>query len=645
MNRILLFLTAMIGLCMSTAIAGDDILFTIDGDAVNTSEFEYIYNKNNFNNKADYSDASLREYLDLYIKFRLKVKEAESMGLDKDPKLHRELKVYQEQLYNSFYDREKLGALLDEAIERSAHDIGISHIYVSAAKGSGEEKIKDAQEKIGEAYNMLKSGTSWNDVAKTYSEDKYTKDAAGYLGYYTALQIAHYPLENAAYNTKAGSYSGPVQTDLGFHIVKVNDKRPARGKIHVAVIKLNKKKDDPAYNIQIAENIKEIYNKAASGDDFAQLAKINSEDPTTAGKGGEMEWFGISKYDPTFEDVAFGLDKDNEISHPFETAGAWYILKRLEKKEGNSKDIDKDLITKKVKQSDRYKIQRKGHIQEILDRYGFELKQPSFIEFRKFAIGRFESNVFRFEEVETKSDVMNIAGNSYTNVQLGQYLTKNTYKYRRLPAANRFDQLFEDFKEEKAIEFHIYEYAKENKEYGALMNEYRDGILLFDLMEQKVWSKAVQDTAGLRAYFNTHRENFKNPESAEIRTFKVGSEKNAVFLSKALKNDPELINMSWLTKLRKKGIRTSHDKTVINKDDALASNFPWSKGIYTVKTESGIEVWQVTGILPQTNKRFEDSKGFAIAEYQEFLETQWVNELEDKYKVVIDEDVLSGLVK
>jgi len=411
------------------------------------------------------------------------------------------------------------------------------------------------------------------------------------------------------------------------------------------VIKLNKKKDDPAYNIQIAETIKEIYNKAASGDDFAQLARTHSQDPTTAGKGGEMEWFGISKYDPMFEDVAFGLDKDDEISHPFETSGAWYVLKRLEKKEGNSKDIDKDLITKKVKQSDRYKIQRKGHIQEILDGYGFELKQPSFNEFRKFAIDRFESSVFRFEEVETKTDVVNITGNSYTNVQLGQYLTKNTYKYRRLPAANRFDQFFEDFKEEKAIEFHIYEYAKENKEYGALMNEYRDGILLFDLMEQKVWSKAVQDTAGLRAYFNTHQENFKNPEMAEIRAYKAGSEKNAVLLSKALKSDPELIDMSWLTKLRKKDIRTSHDKMVVNKDDALASKISWAKGIYTVNMENGIEIWQVTDILPETNKRFEDSKGFAIAEYQEFLEAQWIDELKGKFKVVIDEDVLSGLVK
>lgn len=640
-----LLLLLSLWLALTSAKAGDgSVLFRIDGDPVSVGEFEYIYNKNNFNNKADYSEASLREYLDLFINFRLKVREAEARGLDKDPKLLSELKVYQEQLYNSFYDREKLNPLVDEAIARSASDVSVSHIYVSLQPGAADSTVAAAEAKINEAWEALEGGADWNTVTAAYSEDQYTRENGGELGWYTALQIAYYPLENAAWKTPPGSYSRPVRTGLGFHIVRVNDRRPARGLVRVAIIKLNKKQGDAAFNQQVAAQIDQIANELAGGKAWGDMVSAYSQDPSTRENGGEMEWFGISKYDPVFEEAAFSLDEPGQISEPVETSNAWYILKLVDRKRGEEQEFDRDVMARKVKQSDRYTEQRREHVAAILSEYGFELLEPGYSEYRAFAESEFAMNSNRFGQVES-APLVNICGTEYTNLDLAEYLTRHQFKYRQYGPAERFSRFFDDFKEEKAIAFHVIAYGEENTEYGALLNEYRDGILLFDLMEENVWTKAVQDTAGLRAYYEKNKTDFMLPERAVVRTYATGNKKSAAMLVKALKSDPELSDAAWLTKLRNKGIQTRHEERTVHHTDPDASKFAWAPGIYTVEGEAGTAVWRVTEILKESPRSFQDSRGFAIAAYQEYLEEQWIEELRSKYEVTIDEAVLLNLVK
>jgi peptidyl-prolyl cis-trans isomerase SurA len=629
-------------LCMSWFLnvnaSGDDILFKIDDTEVKVSEFEYIYNKNNFNNKADYSAASLKEYLDLYINFRLKVKEAEAEGLDKDPKLMSELKVYQEQLYNSFYDREVLKTLVDEVSERVKSDVSISHIYTNISQNKEAEKI------IKDAYTALERGVSFEDVAKKYSDDTYTKENGGKLGFYTALQISFYDLENAAFSTPVGQYSQPIKTSIGYHIIKVNEKRPALGKVKVAIIKLNKYEGQ--VNPKLGDKINMIYNEILSGKSFETSVAVYSEDVNTKEKAGELPWFGIAQYDSIFEQNAFALKKIGDISKPFETATGWYIIKLIDKKTPEDIINEKDELVTEIKKSERYKIQRQKHIDGIIKKHGYTLVQPDFDLFKAKIIAANKANV-KFEELVTPKTILTIGnGYSITDKEFQDFIANNGYRYKTSSEEEKFDKLFQSYLEERVNDFHIIEYGIENPEYGALLKEYRDGILLFDLMEKNVWSKAVQDSTGLKNFFDTHRANYKIPEKATVNKYVVKDLKTANFLINILKLDSNLEQAKNQAKLAKKKINTTPEPLVMDKGDEISKSIDWKKGgLKAAPLNEQYAVYQTTEIIPEKEREFKDAKGFAIAGYQEFLEKQWIQVLKQKFKVTVNENILNGMIR
>jgi peptidyl-prolyl cis-trans isomerase SurA len=623
---------------LNVSASGDDVLFRIEDTDVKVSEFEYIYKKNNFNNKADYSEASLKEYLDLYINFRLKVKEAEAEGLDKDVKLMSELKVYQEQLYNSFYDREVLKVLVDEVSERVKNDVSISHIYTNSSKNTDAEKM------INEAYAALERGVSFEDAAKKFSDDTYTKENGGALGFYTALQISFYDLENAAYNTPVGKYSQPVKTSIGYHIIKVNEKRPALGKVKVAIIKLTK--NELQDNTQLSEKINAIYKEILNGKSFETSVAVYSEDVNTKDKQGELPWFGISQYDPVFEKNAFSLAKIGDISKPFETTSGWYIIKLLDKKLPQDIIAEKDELVTEIKKSERYKIQRQKHIDEIIKKHGYTLAQPDFDLFKSKIIAANKANT-KFEEI-TKPKTLLTIGKNYTvsDSEFQEFIANNAYRYKSSSEEEKFDKLFQSYLEAKVNDFHIIEYGVENPEYGALLKEYRDGILLFDLMEKNVWSKAVQDSIGLRNFFEAHKDNYKIPEKANINKFVVKDLKTANFLVKTLQLDPKLEQSKNVLKLEKKKIITKPEIIIAEKGDDLSKSIDWKVGgLKAIAHDGKYAVYQTTEIIPEKEREFKDAKGFAIAGFQEFLEKQWILELKQKFQVDINQKVLQGMIK
>jgi len=637
MNKLgLLFLC--LGWFLNVNASGDDILFKINDTEVKVSEFEYIYNKNNFNNKADYSEASLKEYLNLYINFRLKVKEAESEGLDKDPKLMSELKVYQEQLYNSFYDREVLKTLVDEVAERVKFDVSISHIYTNVSQN------KDAEKMINDAYAALERGVAFEDVAKKYSDDTYTKENGGKLGFYTALQIAFYDLENVAYSTPVGKYSQPIKTSIGYHIIKVNEKRPALGKVKVAILKLNKYEGQA--NLQLGEKINSIYNEILKGKTFETSVAVYSEDANTKQKGGELPWFGISQYDAVFEQNAFALKQIGDISKPFETPSGWYIIKLIDKKSPEDIINEKDELVAEIKKSERYKIQRQKHINGIIKKHGYTLTQPDFDAFKTKIITANKANV-KFEEIANPKIILTIGdGYTITDKDFQDFIANNGYRYKSSSEEEKFDKLFQSYLEEKVNDFHIIEYGVENPEYGALLKEYRDGILLFDLMEKNVWSKAVQDSIGLRNFFDNHRANYKIPEKATVNKFMVKDLKTANMLINILRLDSKLVQSKNLAKLTKKKVNATPMELLMEKGDELSASVDWKKGgLKAVPLDGQYAVYQTTDIIPEKEREFQDAKGFAIAGYQEYLEKQWIQVLKQKFKVDINDSVLKGMIK
>ncbi|HHH53867.1 MAG TPA: peptidyl-prolyl cis-trans isomerase, partial [Bacteroidetes bacterium] len=300
MNRLLyfFFVLLIVNGSLLSQTSNDETLFTVGGEKVPVSEFLYIYQKN-LGDKADFSEKSLKEYLDLYIKFKLKVKKAKDMKLDQSPAFKNEMKGYREQLAKSYLvDKEVSEKLIKEAYDRMQKDLSVSHILISTGPANRDEA--KAKDKINKIYNELKNGASFSDLAKKYSNDKYSKNDGGNLGWVTAmLPNGFYEFENQIYSLKKGEFSQPFRSKFGYHIVKLNDERPARGEIEASHILVRDKiKGKPVPDAK--NKIDSIYNKLKAGENFVQLARKYSQDDKTAAKGGYLGFFGINKYDQTF---------------------------------------------------------------------------------------------------------------------------------------------------------------------------------------------------------------------------------------------------------------------------------------------------------------------------------------------------------
>ena len=332
LKKILIVCFVLMAGITSQAQKGSDVLMTVGKNKVTVDEFRYIYEKNN-GKKADYSKASLDEYVDLYTKFKLKVEKAKSMRLDTIEALQKELAGYRSQLANSFLtDKEVFNRLIEEINERQKEDVRLSHILVKVGPRSANQKKEEAIKKLENLKQQLREGKSFADLAKEYSEDNNTKDKGGDLGFITAyLPTGFYELENVMYGLKPGEVSDPIKTKLGYHLVKVTEKRPARGKIQVAHIfkKLDKTNKQAIMNAK--NTIDSLYVVLQADGDFAELAAKYSDDTQTKDKGGVLPPFGIAVYDSKFEDAAFSIKKDGDFTRPITTSAGYHILMRLNK--------------------------------------------------------------------------------------------------------------------------------------------------------------------------------------------------------------------------------------------------------------------------------------------------------------------------
>ena len=349
---LLLTLIAFLWTGLLQAQTPDPVLFTIDGQPVPASEFSYIYAKNN-RDDADFSEASLRDYLDLYTKFKLKVREAYAMGLDTVSTLQTELAGYRKQLADSYLtDKEITDRLVDEAYKRMQEDVQVAHILIKTNPNVATDTLA-AYGKIQAIYKRLQAGEAWDEVARKSSEDNATKDAGGNLGYITALlPNGFYSFETAAYETPVGQYSAPVHSTLGYHIVKVLNKRQARGELDIAHILLRVKadgSDDKAVKVRIDD----LYAQLKAGGRFEELAKKSSEDKTTAERGGAIGPIVINQYEKSFEDAVYALANDGDYTAPVRTRLGWHIIKRVRKRPMRTMDQAKGKSETQISRDER----------------------------------------------------------------------------------------------------------------------------------------------------------------------------------------------------------------------------------------------------------------------------------------------------
>ena len=616
----------------------DATVLTIENEAVSVEEFENIFRKNN--RDSIITPAALDEYMELFINFKLKVKAARELGMDTVAKFRNELAGYRAQLARPYLtDGDKLDELVAEAYKNMQKDIKARHILIKCEANATPEDTLRAYTKAMSLYTRIAAGEDFETVARENSDDPSAKQNGGNLGYFTAFQMV-YPFEEAAYGAKIGEVARPVRTRYGYHIIEVEDSRPARGEIRVAHIMVKEKKEEGgAKNAE--DKINEIYQRLLNGESFEELSAKYSEDGSSAKKGGELPFFGPNKMVPEFEEASFALKNDNELSKPFKTSYGWHIVKRLELKPVPEFDQVEREIRSKVSKDSRAEKTRNSFIAKLKKEYNFSVNKESFRALTAKADTSIYSGNWSVKKKVLKMPLMTIDGKSYTNGDFHKYIISKKGVKSRGDVQEYLAKELDVYGNDLLVRYEDSRLEVKHTPFRLLVNEYREGILLFELTDQKVWSKAVKDSVGLEAYYEKNKEKFLWPDRIEASIYTCANAQVADQVRKlmtlGLEQADIAAEINKVTQLNlqvEEGLFTKDDKEVL-------SRIVWKKGL-SENVELGGQVYivDIRELIPASPKRLQDARGLVTSDYQDYLEKEWIKELRKKYKYSVNKDVL-----
>lgn len=649
MKRLIVFaMTMSLGVVFGQK---DPVIMTVDGNPVHKSEFLQIYLKNNDDPR--YDKEALDEYMDLFVKFKLKVAEAEALGYDTIPKLMRELNGYRKQLALPYLiDSTKNEELIKEAYERMKTEVRASHILVRLESNASPEDTLAAYNKLMSLKKRIEKGEDFASVAKGKmgSEDPSVVNNGGDLGYFTAFQMV-YPFEQMAYNTKVGEVSMPFRTRFGYHILKVSDKRPARGTIEASHLMISLKEDAPENVVDIAKSkIDEIYGLLQNGENFEELVKKHSDDPSTSDKGGALPAFGTgttTRMVPEFEEAAFALKNDGDISKPIRTQYGYHIIKRLSWKPlADFEELERQ-IASKVAKDERSKQTQNSFVEKLKKEYGYTNSKTEGLKWfyenidSTYHYGKFEPSTLKTDKV-----LFTLGNEVYTQKNFADYLAKNFRSARMDHPRVVVDKQYERWEKKAILDSEEGKLASKYPAFKALINEYHDGILLYEVMSDKVWNKAMKDTTGLKAYHEAHKNDYmweKRYNLELIEAYNAADAKKAYKLMKKGKMD--------ITKVAQELNGDSQLKVKYRQGKFELSKLDYLKDDLKVKLNKPYEVdgkfyvVRIKEVLEAGPKQFKEAKGAITSDYQDHLEKEWLKELQEKHNVEINYDALYSLGK
>ncbi len=619
-----------------------DVLFFVDNDPVYTSEFLRVYNKN-LDLVQDESQKEIDEYLTLFTNYKLKLKEAKALGLDDKPSYKRELLNYRKQLAKSFMTDSKVSeAMIKEAYERISYDIKANHILVKVLENAGPEDTLKAYNDIVKLRNRtLKEG--FESVRKEVHNGQtiYGEE----LGYFSGFRMV-YKFETAAFNTEVGGISEPFRTRFGYHIVNVLDRRKSRGERTMAHIMVIEKKGDT-----LAEKpevrIQNIYKKINQGEAFEALAKQFSDDKSSSAKGGRFKSFSSGQLgSPEFEKVAFGLTEINQISEPFQTQYGWHIAKLLEKKEVPSFEAARAELETKVKRDDRSKLIDKALHESLKSKYNIKDNQEALDYFASILNDTYIKRGWQLpDNFKADTPLFKIGKQQFIYKDFGGYLMKT--QGRRTQGGNlkvMVSGKYDEFLNSSLVKYQEENLEEENEEFAHIVGEYRDGLLLFDLMETTIWNAAKTDSVGVQNYYETHKTKYVLPKRVDAIVASSAKKKTLKQVSKLLHQGKSVEDIKKLVNSDEKVEVIFTSGAMDAKHQALPKPFPFKKGISKIYSyNDSFTVVNVKDILPEASQTLEEAKGMVINDYQSYKEENWLKELANKYKIKINQDVLKNI--
>jgi peptidyl-prolyl cis-trans isomerase SurA len=623
----------------------DAILMTVGDTKVTVAEFENVYHKNN--NKETAGDTkSLNDYVDLFVNFKLKVKEAEELGLDTAKSFKEELAGYRKQLAQPYLtDKDVNEKLLQETYNRMQEDIHAAHILVKVSETALPKDTLIAYNKIMEYRKRILKGEDFAAVAKESAAngDPSAKENGGDLGYFTSLQMV-YPFESMAFNTKVGDISMPVRTRYGYHIIKIIDRRKAQGEVLVSHIMVkitpNMSKED---SLNAFNKITEIHGKLKAGGKFDELAQQFSDDKASAKKNGELPWFGTGKMPIEFEKAAFALANKGDYSEPLKTKYGWHIIKLNDKRGLASFEDMKNELKGKVSKDSRSQAGRSSLIAKVKSEYKFKENLKARDEFYKVVdTTLFEGRWDGSKAAKLNKPMFNFSDKVYTQADFTNYIKSHQSKRPKADLQMVVNQFYKQFVDEMAVAYEESRLDQKYPEFKALMQEYRDGILLFELTDDKVWSKAVKDTTGSKAFYEKNKSNYMWDERAEASVYTAADDKIAKQVRGLLKKKKS--EKQIVAEVNKNSqLNLQVESRIFNKGENEFVDKNWNPGISAdMKDKDNKTVIVVVNkLLKPEPKSYQDSKGMVTADYQNYLEKEWLESLKKKYPVTIDKAVLS----
>lgn len=604
-------------------------LFSVGEQQVTTDEFLYTYKKNH-PNKQDFTENKIDEYLELFINFKLKVMEARARGLDTTAKFETEFKTYREELKKPYRtEPDALEKLTKETYQRLTEEIRAAHILVALKPDATPADTTIAYQKILHLKSRVLAGEDFEKLARELSEDPSAKYNGGDLGYFTALQMV-FPFEDAAYKTPVGELSDIVRTRFGYHLIKVKDRKPTRGEVEVSHILIRSARDEA----KVKNTIFSVYDQLKGGRSWDDVCQEYSEDTNTREAGGRLKPFGVGALSsvPEFEAMAFSMQQPGDISDPFQSALGWHII-RLESKIPlpSFKEMEPSL-RRRVSRDER--LQLSQQILQAKRRKEFLFLENEAIKQQVVALA--DSSLLRgawkysgAKELSTQT-LFSVEGNGTQVNKLIQYI----YTHQKPTAGSPVSiltQLYEALVEEKIAEAEEAKLMREHPDFRNLLNEYREGILLFEIMETEIWGKASADSTGQKQYFEQNQSRYQAGERLEARIFSA-SDKSVIedIQNKIARGDT--LKDSDLKKFKS----LQNFRTYERKDNKVIDQISWSTGLHKAEMEGLFYLVEVKRLISPGLKTYEEARPQVIADYQDYLEKNWVTGLRETYRVKIN---------
>ncbi len=620
-------------------------LFTYGNSAVEKEEFVKAYNKNK--TEAGNKEQALREYLDLYSKFKLKVKAAKDMQLDTLPQLRSDLENFRSQVEENYMNNDNyMNQLVDEAADHAQKDMHVLHFFVPLADSV---KAANAAQQL---YTKLAAGEKDYDKLVQDISTKFVPARFSDIGYVTAFTLP-YSYEKIIYALKPGAASKPYLTQKGWHVFKLLDERKNPGKWRVAQILFAISPGDNSSNNFTEQQHKadSVYKLVAAGGDFTELAKQFSNDKMTYMAGGELQEFTSGRYEQDFEKNVFKLAKDGDYTKPFLTSFGFHIVKRLAVRENAADKNDPSFrydVRQKVLQDSRVNAAKELFNQSVFKQVQFK---------RNTAVK--DADLFRWADsvvtnpVGFETGTFTAANNTIYSFGKGSLKFNDWLRFIRefkmnpeLYHGESNADLLKKFLELKSLEYYRTHLDDYSPEYRAQVEEFKEGNMLFEVMERKVWSVAAADTAGLRKYYNEHKERYIWGASADVLVFNAGNKKAADEAHTALQK-----NKDW-RKIQEESSNTVQadsgryelSQIVLQPGTSAAAGLITPVTVNNADGTAGfLKILRLHSAGEQ--RSFEEARGLVMNDYQALLEEKWIVELKKKYPVKVDEAVFQSLLK